>query len=76
MWFWLRRPRLTLHESSAFIVLASCPLLSVTIEFVDWPLTSMTERAAELTILLVGRSSTDLRSRVPVQFSLLDGRMN
>ena len=54
MWFWLRRPRLTLHESTALIVLALCALLSVTIAFVDRPLTSMTKRAAELMILLVG----------------------
>ena len=54
MWFWLRRPRLTLHESTALIVLALCALLFVTIAFVDWPLTSMTKRAAELMILLVG----------------------
>jgi hypothetical protein len=54
MWFWLRRPRLTLHESTALIVLALCALLSLTIAFVDWPLTSMTKRAAELMILLVG----------------------
>ena len=54
MWFWLRRPRLTLHESTALIVLALCALLSLTIAFVDWPPTSMTKRAAELMILLVG----------------------
>ena len=54
MWFWLRRPRLTLHESTALIVLALCALLSVTIAFVDWPLASMTKRAAELMILLIG----------------------
>jgi len=54
MWFWLRRPRLPLHESTALIVLALCALLSLTIAFVDWPLTSMTKRAAELMILLVG----------------------
>ena len=54
MWFWLRRPRLTLHESTEFIVVALCVLLSLTIAFVDWPLTSMTKLAAELMILLVG----------------------
>jgi membrane protein YdbS with pleckstrin-like domain len=54
MWFWLRRPGLALHESTALIVLALCALLSLTIAFVDWPLTSMTKRAAELMILLVG----------------------
>jgi hypothetical protein len=54
MWFWLRRPRLTLHESTALIALALCALLSLTIAFVDWPLTSMTKRAADLMILLVG----------------------
>jgi hypothetical protein len=53
MWFWLRRPRLMLHESTALIVLALCSLLSVTIAFVDWPVTSMTKRAAELLILLL-----------------------
>jgi hypothetical protein len=54
MWFWLRRPRLTLHESTALIVSALCALLSLTIAFVDWPLTSITKRAAELMMLLVG----------------------
>jgi hypothetical protein len=54
MWFWLRRPRLTLHESTALIVLALCALLFLSIAFVDWPLTSMMKRDAELMILLVG----------------------
>ena len=54
IWLWLRRPKLTLHESTALIVLALCALLSLTIAFVDWPLTSMTKGAAELMILLVG----------------------
>jgi hypothetical protein len=54
MWFWLRRPRLTLHESTEFIVVALCVLLSLTIAFVDWPLTSMMKRDAELMILVVG----------------------
>src|SRR5208283_1565144 len=31
MWFWMRPPRLTLHESTALIVLALCALLSLTI---------------------------------------------
>ena len=53
MWFWLRRPRLTLHESTALIALALCALLSLTIAFVDWPQTSMTKRATELLILLL-----------------------
>ena len=48
MWFWLRRPRLTLHESTALIVLALCALLSLTIAFVDWPLTSMTARSSPI----------------------------
>jgi hypothetical protein len=52
MWFWLRRPRLTLHESTALIVLALCALLFLSIAFVDWPLTSMMKRDAELMILL------------------------
>jgi hypothetical protein len=54
IWFWLRRPRLTFHESIALIVLALCVVLFLTIAFVDWPLTSMTKRADELMILLVG----------------------
>jgi hypothetical protein len=54
IWFWLRRPRLTLHESTALIVVALCALLALTIAFVDWPLTSMTKRVGELMILLVG----------------------
>ena len=54
MWFWLRRPRLTLDERTALIVLAFCALFSLTIAFVDWSLTAMTEHAAELMILLVG----------------------
>jgi hypothetical protein len=54
MWFWLRRPRLTLHKSTALIVLALGAFLSLTIAFVDWPLTSMTKRAAEVMVLLVG----------------------
>ena len=37
MWFWLRRPRLTLYESTALIVVALCSLLSLSIAFVDWP---------------------------------------
>jgi hypothetical protein len=36
------------------IVLALCALLSLTIAFVDWPLTSMMKGAAEVMILLVG----------------------
>jgi hypothetical protein len=54
MWFWLRRPRLTLHEGTALIVVALCALLPLTIAFADWPLTWMMKRAAELMILLVG----------------------
>jgi peptidoglycan/LPS O-acetylase OafA/YrhL len=54
MWFWLRRPKPTLSESAALVIAALCALLSVTIAFVDLPLTAMTKRAAELMILLVG----------------------
>jgi hypothetical protein len=54
IWFWLRRPRLTFHESIALIVLALCVVLFLTIASVDWPLTPMTKRADELMILLVG----------------------
>jgi hypothetical protein len=54
MRFWLRRPRLTLHESTALIVVVLCALFSLTIAFVDLPITSMTKRHAELMILLVG----------------------
>ena len=54
MWFWLRRSRLTLHEGTALIVVALCALLSLTIAFVDWSLTSMMKRAAEVMILHVG----------------------
>jgi hypothetical protein len=46
MWFWLRRPRLTLHEGTALMVVALCALLPLTIAFVDWPLTWMMKRAA------------------------------
>jgi hypothetical protein len=54
MWFWLRRPRRTLPESTALIVVALCALLSLTIAFVDWPLTSMMKGAAGVMILLAG----------------------
>jgi hypothetical protein len=54
MWFWLRRPRLTLDGSTALFVLTSCALLFLTIAFVDWFLTSMTKCNAELMFLLVG----------------------
>ena len=54
MWFWLRRPRLTLHEGTALIVVALCALLALTFVFVDWPLTSMMKRAAEVMILHAG----------------------
>ena len=36
------------------ILLAFCALLSLTIAFVDWPLTSMMKGAGEVMILLVG----------------------
>ena len=54
MWFWLRRPRPRLHESTVLIVFALSGLLALTITLVDWPLTSMTKRAGELISLLVG----------------------
>ena len=54
MWFWLRQPRLTLHKSSALLVVALCAFFSLTIAFVNWPSTSTTKSAVEVMILLVG----------------------
>jgi hypothetical protein len=54
IWFWLRRLRPRLHEGTVFILVALCALLALTIAFVDWPLTSMIKRAAEVMFLLIG----------------------
>lgn len=57
IWFWLRRPRLTLYESgTALFVEALCVLLSLTIALVDWPLSSISELGAEVIILVFGVS--------------------
>ena len=76
MWFWLRRPRLTLDESTALIVVALCSLLSLSIAFVDWPLTSMMKRDAELMILLGGVAVQIVQSCTGSGFSVGDGSMS
>ena len=51
-WFWSRRPKLSLHESAALLVMALCAIVSLTIAFVAWPGTSITKRIDEMVILL------------------------
>jgi hypothetical protein len=53
MWFWLRRPKLMFHESAAPIIVALCVLVSLFIALVHWPGTSMSQRVAEVSIILL-----------------------
>jgi hypothetical protein len=51
-WFWSRRPKLSLHDSTALLVMGLCAIVSLAIAFVAWPGTSITERNDEMVILL------------------------
>jgi hypothetical protein len=52
IWFWLRRPKVTLYESrTALLVKGSCVLLALTIALVDWPPRSISTLATEVIIL-------------------------
>ena len=53
IWFWLRRPKSTLYESSTALVLEGlCALLSLITAFVGWPEISIARLAIEVIILL------------------------
>jgi membrane protein YdbS with pleckstrin-like domain len=51
-WFWSRRPKLSLHDSTALLVMGLCAIVSLAIAFVAWPGTSITKRNDEMVILL------------------------
>ena len=52
-WLWSRRPKLTLHASTALLAAGLCVTLSLAIAFVAWPETSMLKRVAEMIISLL-----------------------
>jgi hypothetical protein len=52
-WFWSRRPKLSLHESTALLVMGLCAIVSLAIAFIAWPGTSITKRIDEVIILLL-----------------------
>jgi hypothetical protein len=52
-WFWSRRPKLPLHETTGLLVAGLCVTLSLAIAFVAWPETSMPKRVAEMIISLL-----------------------
>jgi hypothetical protein len=52
IWFWCRRPKLMFHDSAALIIAALCVLLSLSIALVNWHLTPVPKRAAEVTIIV------------------------
>ncbi|HEX3446453.1 MAG TPA: hypothetical protein VHS80_17185 [Chthoniobacterales bacterium] len=52
MWFWLRRPKLMFHDCAALMKVALCILTSLSIALVNWHLTSVLQRAAEVIIIL------------------------
>jgi hypothetical protein len=52
-WFWSRRPKLPLHETTGLLVAGLCVTLSLAIAFVAWPETSTPERVAEMIISLL-----------------------
>jgi hypothetical protein len=52
-WLWSRRPKLTLHASTALLAAGLCVTLSLAIAFVAWPETSMPKRVSEMIISLL-----------------------
>ena len=52
IWFWSRRPKLIFNDSAALVIVALCVLISLSIALVNWHLTSVPKRAAEVTIIL------------------------
>ena len=52
-WFWSRRPKLPLHQTTALLVAGLCVTLSLAIAFVAGPETSMPKRVAEMTVSLL-----------------------
>jgi hypothetical protein len=52
-WFWSRRRKLALHQTTALLVAGLCVTLSLAIAFVAWPETSMPKRVAEMIISLL-----------------------
>jgi hypothetical protein len=52
-WFWSRRRKLALHQTTALPVAGLCVTLSLAIAFVAWPETSMPKRVAEMIISLL-----------------------
>ena len=52
IWFWCRRPKLIFRDSAAVILMALCVLVSLSIALVNWHLTSVPKRAAEVMIIL------------------------
>ena len=52
-WFWSRRRKLALHQTTALLVAGLCVTLSLAIAFVAWPETSMPKRVAEMIIPLL-----------------------
>ena len=52
-WLWSRRPKLTLHASTALLAAGLCVTLSLAIAFVAEPETSMLKRVYEMIISLL-----------------------
>jgi hypothetical protein len=52
-WFWSRRRKLALHETTGLLVAGLCVTLSLAIAFVAWPETSTPKRVAEMIISLL-----------------------
>jgi membrane protein YdbS with pleckstrin-like domain len=52
IWFWCRRPKLMFRDSAALMVVALCLLISLSIALVNWHLTSVPKRAAEVMIIV------------------------
>jgi len=52
IWFWSRRPKLIFNDGAALVIVALCVLISLSIALVNWHLTSVPKRAAEVIIIL------------------------
>jgi len=52
-WFWSRRRKLALRQTTALLFAGLCVILSLAIAFVAWPETSIPKRVAEMIISLL-----------------------
>ena len=53
IWFWCRRPKLTLHNSAVLVIVGFCALISLSIALVSWPGTRLPKRIDEVVIVLL-----------------------